>query len=668
MGSSYSNITLHGPDRDRVIQALEARGRQAYVGPVTNGCVVVFDELSEDDPDLGAELAAELSRELGGAALSAMIHDEDIFIFSLARAGQVVDEYNSCPGYFEGDDTPPTGGNAQLLADVFGSGDAGTVERILRAPAKQGAYFLETARHRDFAEALGLPDHAVGLGFGYIYQGEADELEPELARVGFDDDEETGAPGNQTELMRTRLARSGMGQEALAAIDAMHAAAQSPAHGYFRALAAGDAAAIRALFAGEPVLDDPLSGRVDAAGLEAHVAAAQKLFTGATVHYGPAGLVETPERVVSHGQLVGRGQGGALVLPCACVWERAADGGLRELRAYWSPAAVKEQRGERAPILPPRDDLALPDAVARHLRALAADDVEGVTATYDATCLSPIPLPWLDPADTVRRHYGAQVGNEGAVVLQPCTVTQTDAACVIEFVTPKWDGADIPPQAGLAVYDLRGGGICQAHLFGDLAPSPMAGLGALGGMMGGMPGAGDPGAAGFGDLGAMGAMAGLGDLGALGAGGPGGMEMSPEAMQEAMEEVMKMMSGPGGLAGMMENLQKMMGGLGGLGGMPPIGGAAGLDGMDFGAFAGFPGMGAAGWDDDAADDADADGPDAEVDETDADGAGPGDAQAGGADADGADAGGADASGKDEGSAPGNPSEGGGADPSGAAPK
>jgi RNA polymerase sigma factor (sigma-70 family) len=43
MGSSYSNITLQGPERDRIIQALEARGRQAYVGPASGGFVVVFE-------------------------------------------------------------------------------------------------------------------------------------------------------------------------------------------------------------------------------------------------------------------------------------------------------------------------------------------------------------------------------------------------------------------------------------------------------------------------------------------------------------------------------------------------------------------------------------------------------------------------------------------------
>ncbi|HET7230162.1 MAG TPA: nuclear transport factor 2 family protein [Longimicrobium sp.] len=590
MGASYSNITLQGPERGRIIQALEARGRQAYVGPAENGRVVVFDEQSEGDPDQGAEFAQELTRELGGVALAVTVHDDDIFLYALVRDGQVLDEYNSCPGYFEGDEVPPSGGDAALLCSTLGSGDPARLEQILRAPPKEGDYVYEQGRHGDFAEALGLPEHSLGLGFGYVYQGDAEDLGVELEPVGFGEGEVTGAPGNADELRRARITRFPGGAESLAAMEAFRAEGQSPAHGYFRALLAGDAAAVRALFAGEPALDDPLSGRVDGAGLDAHVAAAKALFSGPVAAYAPVAVIETPERVVTRGQITGRGPAGLFVLPCACVWERG-EGGFRELRAYWSPAAIKEQRGERAPILEPKPDLALPDVISRHLRALAADDIAGVTATYLEACLAPVPVPWLDPEDTVRRHYGAQVGNQGAVVITPCAVTATDASHAVEFVTTKWDGADIPPQAGLVVFDLRDGKICQVHLFGDLAPSPMAAMGGLAGLagmgdmggMGGLAGMGGMGGlagmGGLGDLGGMEGLAGLGDMGGM----PdlGGMEISPEVMQQAMQDAMRMLGG-GGLPGMgnlsemMESLQQMMGGMGG---MPGLGGMPGMEGM-----------------------------------------------------------------------------------------
>lgn len=604
MGSSYTNITLHGPEHARIVQALEARRRQAYVGPQTDGFVVVFDEGIDDDPQQAPALARELSAELRGVALAATVHDDDIFLYTLVRDGEVLDEYDSRPGYPNGK-APPSGGNAELLASTFGAGNAAAVERILRAPAKDGEYLFESARHADLAEVLGLPGHSVGFGYNYVFQGDAEELEGDLTTVGNPDEETFGAGGHGAAgqglfpglppMPGVQMAGVQMAREHF---EAMNATAGHPAHGYFAALLAGDAQAVRALFAGEPVLDDPVSGRVNGAGLDAHVAAAHALFAAGTPHYMPMGMIETPGRTVGFGQIFDEAEGGLTVLACACVCERAGDGGFRELRAYWAPAALKGQRGERAPVVQPDAGVTLPEPVAAHLKALAADDVDAVVATYDPATLAPVPLPWLDPGDTVRRDYGAQVGQEGAVVLSPCIVTATDAACAVEFVTTRWDGADVPAQAGLAIYDLRGGRIGGVRLYGDLAPSPLAGLESLTGGMGGM----DPFGAG-GGLGALGGMPGLGDLGAMG----GAMDLSPEAMQAAMDEVMKMMSGPGGLAGMMENLQKMMGGLGGLGGMPPgMGGLSGegAQGMpDLNAlFGGFPPAAAGGHPDDEADD------------------------------------------------------------------
>ena len=65
---------------------------------------------------------------------------------------------------------------------------AEAVERILRAPWKEGDYEFESARLYDLAEALGLPDYAVGVGYNYIYQGDEEELEDELLHVGGDDE------------------------------------------------------------------------------------------------------------------------------------------------------------------------------------------------------------------------------------------------------------------------------------------------------------------------------------------------------------------------------------------------------------------------------------------------------------------------------------------------
>ncbi|HEX6750181.1 MAG TPA: hypothetical protein VF092_23005 [Longimicrobium sp.] len=561
MGSSYSNIILRGPERGRVIEALEARGRSAYVGPATDGAVVVFDRQSEDDPNLGSALAAELNRELGGVALLATVYDEDIFLFRLFRDGQVADEYDSNPGYFDGEALEPAGGDAAKLVEAFGGGDAAAVERILRAPANSGDYTFETARHQDFARALRLPAHSVGLGYGYVQQGDAEELQTQMTHVGPTEEEEDGGGGGMADpfaFLRDSLGQSPGGAAALAQLDAMSALGQTPAHGYFQALLEGDASAVRDLFGGMPVIDDPLSGKVDGASLEAHVTAAHALFAGGMAQYVASATVETPERVVAQGMVSVQGAMGMQVLPAACVWERSADGRFRALRAYWAPGGLRGMRGEREPILEPQPEMALPEPIGRHLQALAADDLDALRQTYDDACLVPIPIPWVTAEDTIRRQYGARIGEEGSIVLIPCLLTDDGTTCAVEYVTTRWDGADVQPQAGLAVYQRRGGKICEVQVYGDFAPAPEAGL------PGGLPfssegmqqvmqqmmqgGGADlfGGLGGLGDLGGMQSLEGLGDLGQM-----------------------------GDLDEMMKQLQGMLGG-----GMPDLSGGAASEGEE----------------------------------------------------------------------------------------
>ena len=63
MGNFYTNYTLKGPSQQAVAAALA--GRSAIVTPAQDGCVVVFDEQSDDqDSAVITELASHLSREL----------------------------------------------------------------------------------------------------------------------------------------------------------------------------------------------------------------------------------------------------------------------------------------------------------------------------------------------------------------------------------------------------------------------------------------------------------------------------------------------------------------------------------------------------------------------------------------------------------------------------
>lgn len=187
MGSFYSNITVRDRSQQQVLEALNAKGVAALVSPMVDGVTVIYpsfdDESDWQDPPAAA---AMVSQWLGVPALAAMVYDSDILMLALAEHGEVVDEYDSCPGYFEdGEVELPSGMDAARLARLMGSpegADAAAVEAILRKGSlrtaqEEGAdvYTFEEERHVALVEALGHPPLAPYTDAQYILQDETPE-------------------------------------------------------------------------------------------------------------------------------------------------------------------------------------------------------------------------------------------------------------------------------------------------------------------------------------------------------------------------------------------------------------------------------------------------------------------------------------------------------------
>jgi len=167
MGNFYTNYTLKGPTQEGVAAAL--RGRKAVVTPAQNGCVVVFDEQSdEQDQEMIGQLASELSRKFACPVLAVLDHDDDILWYQLYLSGELADSYDSCPSYFDPTAEPasPAGGDAARLCSAFGSSDVGPAERILRKSSfDDDGYVFAFQRHEDLTRAIGLPSYAVGTAY-----------------------------------------------------------------------------------------------------------------------------------------------------------------------------------------------------------------------------------------------------------------------------------------------------------------------------------------------------------------------------------------------------------------------------------------------------------------------------------------------------------------------
>jgi hypothetical protein len=176
MGNFYTNYTLRAPTPQAVASLLA--GRKAFVSPSQNGCVVAFDEATEQDIDAAGNLAKDLSHRLQCAVLAVSNHDDDILWYRLYERGQLLDEYDSTPGYFDASKpSPPAGGDAHKLCTAFGVPDAAArVEPILRRSSfDDGGYVFAVERHLDLIHALGLPEFAAGASYEYLNSDEFPE-------------------------------------------------------------------------------------------------------------------------------------------------------------------------------------------------------------------------------------------------------------------------------------------------------------------------------------------------------------------------------------------------------------------------------------------------------------------------------------------------------------
>lgn len=183
MGNFYVNYTLRGADQKSVAAVLA--GRSAIVSPVQDNCVVVFDkESDEQDYKIIAELASWLSGQLYCPLLAVLNHDDDILWYQLYLNGELMDEYDSTPGYFddsrdEATRVRPKGGDAQKLCSAFAVNSVKDVEDILRKPSHdKNGYIFAVQRHADLAGILGFPEFATS-GFDQIDSGEFSDVLPE---------------------------------------------------------------------------------------------------------------------------------------------------------------------------------------------------------------------------------------------------------------------------------------------------------------------------------------------------------------------------------------------------------------------------------------------------------------------------------------------------------
>jgi ketosteroid isomerase-like protein len=246
-----------------------------------------------------------------------------------------------------------------------------------------------------------------------------------------------------------------------------------PVAQYFTALNEGDTRALESVWPGEVVIYDPRAGEI-----RGHKQLRQFVSRNESWLAQRHARIETVAATCAGGRAVVEllahldHQGREQAWPVAVVAESPDDRSV-VFRTYCSQWPVDGRRHLRPPILGPGP--AHPgDVVGRYQAALEAGDAEAVVSTFapDGYFREPIG-PHYSHRGTpeLRSFFATCFSAGGGIGLQHCIVTDDGVRCALEYNCLRWGSHDLPPQAGIGIYERGPDGLlAAARVYDDIEP------------------------------------------------------------------------------------------------------------------------------------------------------------------------------------------------------
>src|SRR3712207_3017266 len=245
---------------------------------------------------------------------------------------------------------------------------------------------------------------------------------------------------------------------------------------YYEGIMAEEPGALVRSFAGEPLVHDPRVGHVEGAReLRAFVSGTVDWLRGRDAVVENLALTRTQSRTVEEVVLHLLGDDGVRVeLPVAIVTDRNPDRTLKTIRVYHSMWPLTGEHAVRPPLLPADPELHAEGAVGDYQKALAEGDLEGIVRTFetDGYAREPSGGAYMHRGtEGLRELYAHLFANDGGIPLEHCTLTDDGVRCAIEYNCVRWGKDEVPPQAGVAVYERGGSGLLSAaRIYDDVNP------------------------------------------------------------------------------------------------------------------------------------------------------------------------------------------------------
>jgi limonene-1,2-epoxide hydrolase len=244
-----------------------------------------------------------------------------------------------------------------------------------------------------------------------------------------------------------------------------------PVTQYLNALYEGDTGALETVWPGDVVVHDPRAGRIHGHEQLRRFVSRNKSWlaerhahteTVAATTVGGRAVVELLAHLIDGGR--------ELAWPVAVVAESPDDLSV-EFRTYCSQWPVDGRRHIRPPIMSGGQERPS-DVVGRYLSALDAGDTDAIVTTFAPNGYFREAVAWRDAhrgADELRAFFAECFSAGGGIALEQCAVTDDGVRCAVEYNCLRWGSYDLPPQAGIGVYE-RGpdGRLAAARVYDDV--------------------------------------------------------------------------------------------------------------------------------------------------------------------------------------------------------
>src|SRR5580704_2362396 len=224
-------------------------------------------------------------------------------------------------------------------------------------------------------------------------------------------------------------------------------------------------------------VDDPIFGR--STGMPALARYLEEVAAWLGKHEGAfdqVAFVTGSDRDVTEGLLSLTFEGRRVKVPLAVVAQRRPEREV-EVRLYYSTKPIKGTRAVRSPLLPQDDEVSVPVQVAAQLDALSRADIGAILASFEegATLRDAAGATHVKDGDggALRTFYerlcalpagnGGRGGSRGAGIEVLKGARADDGRiCALEYTVVRVRGKNVPPQAGLAVYERGETGLLHA--------------------------------------------------------------------------------------------------------------------------------------------------------------------------------------------------------------